>query len=366
MLLRWLIGLERHQIVLVITILPLLHSVRDEGERGSALPFYHSPHPLPTVQHHCCCCCCCKRLLFSAPPRRSPPHTVRVSGSTGAQQQRKSVSSLAPTGDVGLSCSGPQQAFAAALTSPHARRQPTLTFLATCIIRSLRLPSHATTALLTSLLCRVAFSLCSRSPSSRLPLSLTMSLAGRLRPASMAHRLRSLSFVSALPSSSCSPLSLSSSVSAPSFACSVRWFASERGGGGAINEEGEAIGLTGRQYEVALLGNFPDTPTVQPFGTMKRPAFIYSGLTSRIVGCVGGGNYAHRLQWFQLKEGKKHVCSHCGQVFKLVTDRNYEEVKDLVDDRTREHYDYYQTLDIKGRDEPPAIAEIEVGPNSKY
>ena len=48
---------------------------------------------------------------------------------------------------------------------------------------------------------------------------------------------------------------------------------------------------------------------------------------------MGGGNYAHRLQWFNLKEGKKHICSHCGQVFKLVTDRNFEEVKHLVDDK---------------------------------
>ena len=141
-----------------------------------------------------------------------------------------------------------------------------------------------------------------------------MSLASRLRPASVAHCIRPLSFASSL--SPTATLSLSSSSHRLPL---TRSFASESGGGGhgAINEEGEAIGLTGRQYEVALLGNFPDTPTVQPFGTMKQPAFIYSGLSSRIVGCVGGGNYAHRLQWFQLKEGKKHVCSHCGQVFKL-------------------------------------------------
>lgn len=188
-----------------------------------------------------------------------------------------------------------------------------------------------------------------------------MSLASRLRPASVAHCIRPLSFASSL--SPTATLSLSSSSHRLPL---TRSFASESGGGGhgAINEEGEAIGLTGRQYEVALLGNFPDTPTVQPFGTMKQPAFIYSGLSSRIVGCVGGGNYAHRLQWFQLKEGKKHVCSHCGQVFKLVTDRNFDEVKDLVDPRTREHYEYYKTLDVKGR---PAVAtEIEVGPDSKY
>ena len=173
--------------------------------------------------------------------------------------------------------------------------------------------------------------------------------------------MRSLKLASALSPSS----TLSTPVSAHRPSLTARCFASEGSSShGSINEEGEAIGLTGRQYEVALLGNFPDTPTVQPFGTMKQPALIYSGLASRIVGCVGGGNYAHRLQWFQLKEGKKHVCSHCGQVFKLVTDRNFEEVKELVDPRTREHYEYYKTLDVNGR---PAVAtEIEVGPESKY
>ena len=197
-----------------------------------------------------------------------------------------------------------------------------------------------------------------------------MSIVSRLRPASLAHRARLAS--SASYPSSTSTLSSSSSSLLLSSSCSshrnlVRAFASESGGHGAVNPEGEALGLTGRQYEVALLGNFPDTPTVQPFGTMKRPALIYSGLSSRIVGCVGGGNYAHRLQWFNLKEGKKHICSHCGQVFKLVTDNNFEEVKDMVDERTREHYEYYKTLDVQGQPGQHAVAtEIEVGPNSKY
>ena len=157
--------------------------------------------------------------------------------------------------------------------------------------------------------------------------------------------------------------------------------------GGASHPEGETLNLTGRQYEAALLGNFPDSPAVQPFGTLKRPAMIYSGHKSRIVGCIGGGQYTHRLQWFQLKEGKKHVCSHCGQVFKLVTDNNYHEVKDLVDARTREHYDYYRTLAVNAQQqagqqqqqqqqqqqgkpgEPvpaPVATPVEVGPYSKY
>lgn len=128
--------------------------------------------------------------------------------------------------------------------------------------------------------------------------------------------------------------------------------------------EGEDIVLAGRQYEIALLGNFPDTPSVQPFGTMKQPAMIYSGHKSRIVGCVGGGPYSHRLKWFNLKEGPKHVCPDCGQVFKLVTDSNYHEVKDLVDSRTREHFDYFQTLAHDGK--APLSATMQVGPDSKY
>ena len=109
---------------------------------------------------------------------------------------------------------------------------------------------------------------------------------------------------------------------------------------------------------------------MQPFGTLERPALIYSGQKSRIVGCIGGGNYTHRLQWFQLKEGPKHVCSHCGQVFQLVTDRNFEQMKHLVDQRTREHYEYFQTLAINSEqatEQGGGVATpVEVGPNSKY
>ena len=140
--------------------------------------------------------------------------------------------------------------------------------------------------------------------------------------------------------------------------------------GGAAHPEGEILHLTGRQFELALLGNFPDAPTVQPFGTLDRPALIYSGLKSRIVGCIGGGHYSHRLQWFQLKEGKKHVCSHCGQVFLLVNDKNFESLRHLVDERTREHFDYFKTLalSMEQASEPGGgtAVPVEVGPHSKY
>lgn len=118
--------------------------------------------------------------------------------------------------------------------------------------------------------------------------------------------------------------------------------------------------LAGRQFEVAVLGNFPDSPSVSAFGTLKHPALIYSGFPQRIVGCVGGENLKHRLLWFQLKEGKKHICSECGQVFKLVNDHNFHEVKELVDIRTKQHYEYYGTLSATGKTEggAPGVAVL--------
>jgi len=113
---------------------------------------------------------------------------------------------------------------------------------------------------------------------------------------------------------------------------------------GKLDLENEENTYTGRQYEVSLLGNYPDAPTVSKFGTVSSPALIYSGLTSRIVGCVGGYDVKHRLLWFNLKLGKKHVCQECGQVFKLVNDSNYKEVEHLIDEKTKEHMKYYGTL----------------------
>lgn len=66
------------------------------------------------------------------------------------------------------------------------------------------------------------------------------------------------------------------------------------------------VPLTGRQLEASELGNFPDQPACAPFGTLQYPALIYSGLQSRIVGCLGGGKLRHRLMWFVVKEGQSH------------------------------------------------------------
>ena len=55
-----------------------------------------------------------------------------------------------------------------------------------------------------------------------------------------------------------------------------------------------------------------------PFGTMENPVKIYSYLGERQVGCVGSRSEPHELAWFNLREGPKHICTICGQVFELV------------------------------------------------
>jgi len=82
--------------------------------------------------------------------------------------------------------------------------------------------------------------------------------------------------------------------------------------------------MVGRQREEAELemagvGGFNDTPATGPFGTLDHPVKIYSSFNSRIVGCKGGDDVKHRLLWFQLHAGRKHMCNECGQIFKLVT-----------------------------------------------
>jgi len=67
------------------------------------------------------------------------------------------------------------------------------------------------------------------------------------------------------------------------------------------------VPLTGRQLELQELGDFPEPDTVGPFGTLKKPTLVYSGLESRIVGCLGGRGSRHRLLWFTVKQGHPHV-----------------------------------------------------------
>lgn len=88
--------------------------------------------------------------------------------------------------------------------------------------------------------------------------------------------------------------------------------------------EEQYMSVGGRQHEEYLLqlegvGGFNDQPAVGPFGTIAAPVRIYSSFHSRIAGCKGGDDSKHRVMWFELKAGAKHVCSECGQVFQLVT-----------------------------------------------
>jgi len=93
--------------------------------------------------------------------------------------------------------------------------------------------------------------------------------------------------------------------------------------GGRDNElpeiDQQAVGKEYEEIEAAKEGiqRFESGPLIGPFGTLKSPAVVLSAHTSRIVGCVGGGGYPHRLLWFTLRKGKKHVCRECGQVFSL-------------------------------------------------
>jgi len=57
------------------------------------------------------------------------------------------------------------------------------------------------------------------------------------------------------------------------------------------------------------------------FGTEDRPVYVPSTQNHRLVGCLGGhdGIEEHDLIWFVLRQGPKHRCPLCGQIFQLVT-----------------------------------------------
>jgi hypothetical protein len=78
------------------------------------------------------------------------------------------------------------------------------------------------------------------------------------------------------------------------------------------------------------MGGYRENPATGPFGTIDAPVLIFSAFDSRVVGCKGDGDLKHRLFWFQLKTGKKHVCTQCGQCFKLITPNNYEQNQQLI------------------------------------
>jgi hypothetical protein len=58
-----------------------------------------------------------------------------------------------------------------------------------------------------------------------------------------------------------------------------------------------------------------------PFGTEEDPVLVPSMGKNRFVACQGGhdGFVEHELAWFVVKQGPKHRCPICGQIFKLHT-----------------------------------------------
>jgi len=95
----------------------------------------------------------------------------------------------------------------------------------------------------------------------------------------------------------------------------------------------------GKDWEEATLAKegidrFERGPIIAPFGTISSPAIVWSAFDQRIVGCIGGAGHTHRLFWFNLKLGKKHVCKECGQVFKLqsVESLSAEEKEEAMND----------------------------------
>jgi len=58
-----------------------------------------------------------------------------------------------------------------------------------------------------------------------------------------------------------------------------------------------------------------------PFGTEEKPVLIPSRGRWRVVGCKGGyhGEDEHELAWIPVRQGPKHRCPLCGQIFQLWT-----------------------------------------------
>jgi len=65
-----------------------------------------------------------------------------------------------------------------------------------------------------------------------------------------------------------------------------------------------------------------------PFGTEDLPVYIPSRGRFRYVGCYGGynGTVEHEIAWFVLRQGPKHRCPLCGQIFQLwTTDSSHKD-----------------------------------------
>eukprot|EP00456_Euglypha_rotunda_P023564 TRINITY_DN1952_c0_g1_i1.p1 TRINITY_DN1952_c0_g1~~TRINITY_DN1952_c0_g1_i1.p1 ORF type:complete len:178 (-),score=12.26 TRINITY_DN1952_c0_g1_i1:131-664(-) len=87
---------------------------------------------------------------------------------------------------------------------------------------------------------------------------------------------------------------------------------------------------------------YHEGPIIGPFGTIEKPTVLYSHLERRMVGCHGGGELEHETLWMAIKQGPKHVCVECGQVFQLKKHlleygdiQDYEPVKELVEKREK-------------------------------
>jgi len=66
---------------------------------------------------------------------------------------------------------------------------------------------------------------------------------------------------------------------------------------------------------------YDDTFVYGPFGTEENPVLVPTRGRYRMVGCVGGydGKPEHEIAWFALRQGPKHRCPLCGQIFQLWT-----------------------------------------------
>jgi len=65
-----------------------------------------------------------------------------------------------------------------------------------------------------------------------------------------------------------------------------------------------------------------------PFGTEENPVLVPSRGRFRFVGCLGGydGKPEHEVAWFALRQGPKHRCPMCGQIFQLwTTDSSHKD-----------------------------------------
>jgi hypothetical protein len=66
---------------------------------------------------------------------------------------------------------------------------------------------------------------------------------------------------------------------------------------------------------------FGDCSLYGPFGTEDAPVYVPSIDNHRFVGCLGGydGVEEHDMVWFLVRQGPKHRCPLCGQIFQLIT-----------------------------------------------